>query len=658
MKKIKLLFLCGAVAAVVSSCNFLDIVPDDTATIDDAFANELTAEAFLYTCYSYQPLRSNFLRSLDKMTSDEIVMSPQWNTEWFPAQVLRWGLNNSTNPFPVNSARNYSTDLWQDMYTGIRQCYMFLENIDGVTPTNTDQATFDRNKEIWKGEAWCLIGYFHQLLFQHYGPIVVVEQKIENEQLPRLPIDQVVEKINTFYDNALETLPNLDQSGNYYGRITREVAMALKAKTYLFGASPLFNGSEAPYSLLENRDGTKLIPTFSKERWKAAMDATKAAIDVAKQNGHALYTQTTDPIATRSGVEFIDPGKRNNYLALRYLMMARNNIETIWGYTGDVESVNRGDFQEHSTLHNINGRSASSTYPSSGLSASLQVVKLFYTKNGKPVESDPDRGYPWTEDGRMTVPAGGHSANLHLNREPRFYAAIGYSGGAYEFNETVEYKIDLKRGTGTDTQGYQGSATGTIGEDVLSSGYAIKKHVHPEGTMSTSSYNMRVYPYTAIRLADLYLMYAEACAEYNGSLDATALGYLAEIHNRAGLDGGNIYYAGYTGDRLIEAVRRERMIELVFEGHWYYDLRRWLMADKWHNDGMWGSAGQGEKDGMWGLNVRGATDSEFFVETPLDTAHGMSTTQAYIFRQDCDYLYPIRIGHLTINEQLVQNPGY
>ncbi|MDR2969229.1 MAG: RagB/SusD family nutrient uptake outer membrane protein [Tannerellaceae bacterium] len=657
MKKIKIYILCGLMTLAATGCDYLDIVPDDTATLQDAFINELAAERFLRTCYSYQPNPVDFRRAPGIGTTDELVGSAHWNNEWFPNYTITWGLNNSNTPFPVNGNRGYNTDMWQDCYQGIRQCFIFLDNIETVVPANTTVAEFERNKAIWIGEVYFMIAYYHQLLFQQYGPVPVVEQLInDNTKQPRLPVNEVAAKITAFYDKAIETLPATWDGGNY-GRASGEAALAMKAKTLLFAASPLFNGPTLThYANLANKDGVKLIPGYDKERWKAAMDAAKTAIDRAKANGRRLYTFTgSDPITTRSGVDFIDPDKRQAYLNVRYLMVdgaPTRNYETIWANTSTTESQDAGSsVQSHAIVRNLNGTS-NGTYPYRGLALSLQVVKLFYSKNGKPVETDSQRGYDWNN--RMAVPEGAHSANLHLNREPRFYAAVGYSGGPYEFNTSSEYQLDLKNG---GLQGWYRTGT-TIDNDFAAAGYVPKKMVHPEGVSSSSAFSYKGYPYVMMRLADLYLMYVEACAHYNGTLDATALGYLKEIHDRAGLDGNNVYYATYSGDQLIEAVRRERMIELVNEGHWFYDLRRWLMADKWHNEGMWGSAGQGEKEGMWGVSALGRTEADFFKEIQLNPANGMANVLKYDFDPARDYLFPIRITSLNINDQLVQNPGY
>ncbi|MDR2914215.1 MAG: RagB/SusD family nutrient uptake outer membrane protein, partial [Tannerella sp.] len=67
---------------------------------------------------------------------------------------------------------------------------------------------------------------------------------------------------------------------------------------------------------------------------------------------------------------------------------------------------------------------------------------------------------------------------------------------------------------------------------------------------------------------------------------------------------------------------------------------------------------QGEKEGMWGVNALGRTEADFFKEIQLNPANGMANVLKYDFDPARDYLFPIRITSLNINDQLVQNPGY
>jgi hypothetical protein len=616
----------------MSGCNFLDVVPDDTATLADAFKNETTAEGFLFTCYSFQHRYNDFRDQPGIMTSNEIAAAQHWDEQWFKFVANNKSLDNSSSPI---------YDLYSLYYQGILQCYMFLENLDAVIPVTMSENEYAAMKTRWIGEAKFLIAYYHHVLFQHYGPIVVIESRTRLKQ-PRLNVDEGIDKIAALYDEAIANLPDRVQSADY-GRATKTVARAMKAKLLLYAASPLFNGN-TDYANFKDKEGNVLVPqSYDKEKWKRAMDAAKEAIDFAEGQGYKLYTWTgNDPLTSQP----VATPFRQAYLNTRYLMVDRNNwsSELIWGYT--LHEVNDNSNQRHAVPKGLANRRTDQSNPVGGLGATLTAAKIFYTANGLPPESDPS--FPWNE--RMAIPDGEETCNLHFNREPRFYAAIGYDRGVYEFNGwgTTQYILKLRCGDGTlgslegggnpEPNGCRGPGTADWGRDHIYTGYALKKIIRPDGQSNSSGWSQQDYAWPLMRLADLYLMYIEANAEYSGSLDANAKGYLTKIHQRAGIPDR---YHEQTGATLIESVRRERMIELIFEGQWHYDLRRWKKAKEWHAN---------DTEGMWGLYDLGQTAETFYQEVQCPR-------QPYVFN-DRNYLMPIKTSYVNTNELLVQNPGY
>jgi hypothetical protein len=635
MKKFFILFLA---ALLTVSCNFLDVVPDDTATLADAFKNENTAEGFLFTCYAFQFAYNNFRDRPGIATSNELVGAQHWDEQWFNFVSYNKGLDNSASPI---------YDLYSNYYRAILQCHIFLENLGAVKPIMISESEFVISKTKWAGEAKFLIAYYHHILFQHYGPVVVNEARTL-EKHPRLAVDECVAKIAALYDEAIADLPNSVPSADY-GRATKTVAKAMKAKLLLYAASPLFNGN-TDYAEFKDKEGKVLVPqTYDKEKWKRAMDAAKEAIDFAEAQGYSLYEWTgNDPLTNKP----VATPFRQAYLNTRYLMVDRNNwkSELIWGYTPHESDANSN--QRHSVPKGMANRSTDQASPVGALAPSLTAAKIFYTANGLPPESDPS--FPWND--RMKLPSGADSqtstCNLHLNREPRFYAAIGYDRGTYEFNGwgTTEYTLKLRCGNGAgassllgggknpEPNGCRGPSAADWGRDHFYTGYAVKKIIRPDGQANSSGWSQQDYAWPLMRLADLYLMYIEANAEYNGSLNATAKAYLTKIHQRAGIPDR---YHDQTGTTLIESVRRERMIELIFEGQWHYDLRRWKKAKSWH---------AGEAEGMWGLYDLGQTAETFYQEVRCPR-------QPYVFN-DRNYLMPIKTSYVNTNELLVQNPGY
>lgn len=269
----KLIFILTLFTAVLfHSCDYLDIVPDDTATLEDAFKNETTAENFIYSCYSFIPQYNNCRTNFGWLMSNETVCSKHWGLQWFSFLQMQQLQYSSSNPV---------LDIWQQCYKGIKQCYIFQSNIDKVVPMTISAAEYEAKKKVWLAETNFLIAYFHSVLLQNYGPVVIVDSDIpldgEGETFfrPRKPYDECVTTIGGMFDKAIADLP-LTVPSSDLGRATKVVAQALKARMYLFAASPLYNGNSEFYSDFKDQNGTPFInQTYDKAKWKTAMDETK-----------------------------------------------------------------------------------------------------------------------------------------------------------------------------------------------------------------------------------------------------------------------------------------------------------------------------------------------------------------------------------------------
>lgn len=615
MKRILILLISASL--LIYSCDFLDIVPDDTSTLADAFRNESTAEAFVYSCYSYIPVYNNCRNNFSWFMSNELVCSKHWGLQWFNFLKMQQAQYSASTPV---------LDIWQQCYQGIKQCYIFLGNIDNVVPVNTSPSQYAANKKKWIGEVKFLIAYYHSMLLQHYGPIVVADSEIPmagtGEELfrPRRTYDDCVEAIAKMFDDAIVDLPSNVPSLEY-GKATKVVAQSLKARMYLFAASPLYNGNSEFYSDFKDKNGTHLISqTPNKEKWKKAMDETKKAIQMAEAENIALYKYTK-----KSGLSKFEQAVYD----ARYTMVDPWNSELIWGYSGTKESATNENYMQ--VLVTPKGFCPRGVRPVGGIGPTLTAVEIFYSKNGVPCDEDPQ--YDW--ENRYTVAPGDSTLQLHRNREPRFYAAIGFDRGDYEINsETVTLKLRFGEQNGV--------VQPDLNADHLYSGYALKKGVHPDNqATSTGQWAINHYPYPIIRLGELYLNYAEACAEYTGQLDADGTRYFNAIRTKAGLPSLSESFGNVTGKDLIEVIRRERMIEFCFEAWWLYDVKRWKIADEFFAP---------DANGMRGLNSAGATLETF--NTPR-----VLPERPIVFSRK-QYLYPIAQSYLDINKNLIQNPGW
>jgi len=583
---------------------YLDVVPDERPTEKDMFRDPLAAEGFMYSCYAAIPGPRNTSGGIDLLTSDEIVTP----FEHEPASQFPRGNYSATSPV---------ISYWNSLYKGIRQCYLMINGVD-VTPGLDDET-----KTRYKAEAKFLIGYYHSLLMKLYGPIIiqrdVADVNMPAAQFPvRSSYDECVDFVVSILDEAGNDLPAAPLSNTELGRATSVIAKAVKARVLLFAASPLYNGGgglkASFYNNLKNLDGKQLISgTFDKEKWKRAADAAKAAIDAAELNGIVLYKNSTYTASTLPA----DPIEKD----LRFTFVDKNTNETIWAST-----IPEGTY----SIQYLSGPFVSNA--AGGAAApSLAIVEQFYTVNGLPIDKDPSYNYA----NRYGTSAGpnGVTMNLNLNREPRFNAWIAYHNSKYEIirGATKETVVKFRK---NDPNGVQNRST-----DFSTTGYLNKKGVHPLITQTTLGVNQH-YPFPIIRLAELYLDYAESLIEY-GSDFTTAKTYIDKVRTRAGIPTVDAAWAtiGGAADQatLRSIVRQERTIEFYFEGRRFWDLRRWMVAEPF---------GLKAK----GMNVQGITDQDFFKVTEL--------VYPRAFRSPANYLMPIPQSEINKNESLVQNPGY
>lgn len=610
--KIYKILLVLLVASATFSCDYLDVVPDERPTEADAFKNVYSAENYLYSCYSYIPNPRSGTSSIDFFTADEVVTAFEHET------FAHFPKGNFTASNPVIS-------YWDTLFKGIRQCYLLIDGVD-ATPGLSEQA-----KVNYKAEARFLIAYYHFLLARNYGPTIIVEGVADvnmpySEFPSRAHFDDVIEFIVNMFDDAAKDLPLSYSASTAYGRATRTAAAALKARTLLLAVSPLFNGGGETqtsfYTNFKDKEGNSLISTtYDPQKWQRAAEAAKYAIDMAEDNGHELYHYSSSLGDTYPE----NPFERD----LRYTFIDRYSKEILWA---DTRREGYYDLQNKSTPF-IQGRAWN------GVAPTLTMVEAFYTENGLPIDKDPQFDF----DNRYSIATGdnGTTMKLNLNREPRFNAWIAFHNGYYEIirdvgGETVERIITQFRRD--DNCGIKGRSN-----NFSPTGYLNKKGVHPKLEQPSLVIPSQQYPWPVIRLADLYLMYAEALIEYGGAGEfATAKQYLDRVRSRAGIPSVDDAWAPVGGantrEVLRDIVRQERTIELYLENQRFWDLRRWMIAEPY-----FGTKAKG-------MNIQGATDLEFFQveEVPFQRN----------FRSPAFYLMPIPQGEINKNEKLVQNPGY
>jgi hypothetical protein len=658
MKNIKT-FAVTLVMAFTACADYLDIMPDNVATMEHAFSNRNVTQRFLFACYNMLPNPVSYDESPALLGGDESWWClDQWGIGLQyhnkNAAYLAQGYQNVNNPY-----LNYwdGTNNGKNLFIGIRDCNIFLENIH--IPLDIEE--WERTQ--WTAEVKFLKAYFHYYLLRHYGPVPIMRENIpvnvsaEEIQVYREPVDDVVNYIVELIDEAMPNLmPSTWQTrADDAGRITQPIAASVKAEALVWLASPLLNGSEeeAPtFSLIDGR-GVQLFPQeYSAEKWTRAAQAAKEAIDICHQNGHSLYDYQGVGAGTLSDITRLK-------CTLRGAVTEKYNPEIIWP---SVQATGNLEYYVCPFLDMLN----SGIMPAE-IGPTLKIAEEYHTRNGLPLDEDEEwlnwagnsatqRYEPITVSTETGSGMDGNSSlrddhlyllqgneitvKLHFYREPRFYAWIGCDRNIWEMNGKGETARVIRAKAG-ELNGV--SSTGRHN----TCGYITKKLVNMETLQnSNGSFSQTRYTYPLIRLTGLYLLYAEALNESKSAPDGEVYDWVDSVRTRAGIPTVlNAYTKAIPGKRskpttkagMREIIKRERMIELSFESQRFYDLIRWKDAYQYWNEPIRG----------W--NIAGRTvESYYQVTTYFDQR---------VFNMR-DYFWPIRLASLQAYNKLVQNPEW
>lgn len=567
MKKIFLIIILLITGGVTSCNKYMDIVPDNVPTLDNAFASRVMAERYLNTCYSYMPGGFDLESNPAMFAGDELWLNSTSN--FLPGSFSNWyiALGNQNANSPLNNywdGANQAKGLWR----AIRDCNIFLENITKVP----DMDAFEIKR--WAAEVTFLKAYYHYYLLRMYGPIHIMDNDISitadplDTQIERQPVDDCFNYIIGLIDGAIPDLPEDITTINEYGRISQLIAYSMKAEILVTAASPLFNGN-TDYASFKNSSGKPFFnPTFSNEKWVKAADACKAAVQFAEDRGRGLFawtpplTLTTPPQASTI-----------NQMSFREAIAERqNNPEQIW-----VNNVARAtkDLQAAATVRSYDPAHVDNSALTGYLSPTINAALLFYSSNGVPIDEDLTYDYgnrfalrtvpTGTSKYMYNLTAGYTTIGMHFDREDRFYASLSFDGGRYfmssQTSDNSAFNTNYKPG---------GNAAPVNIKFYSATGYTPKKLVSYRNVAGASSaYTVYEYPYPIMRIADLYLLFAEASNEANGP-NADAFAKIDLVRKRAGLLGVQEAWTKFsrnpgkpnTKEGFRDIIHRERAIEL------------------------------------------------------------------------------------------------
>jgi hypothetical protein len=582
---------------------------------------------------------------------------------------------------------------WGQCYQGIRDASTYILNIDKCTTELTAAEIVDR-----KAQARFVRAYLYWLLLRKYGPIPILPvegldftESYDDLAIPRSPYADCAEFIAGELALAAQDLPVAIRDTRNVARPTRGAALAARAKVYLFSASPLFNGNtDAWAAQLVDHEGNRLISDQRDEyKWAKAAAAAKEVMDLGVYELHTVsrksvggggnvsgqfgggptysywaYPPTIDPPHDKND-EFWTADFPNGWANIDPFESYRQIFNGDMGVHGSSELIfTRGLNQDGEdiralVLHQM-PRIPQGGWNAHGLS--LKMYDAYYMNDGSEFPTEP-RPAGYTPDAYSNDPDADNyygkwlplppkTSLQNFNREPRFYASVAYNGSIWECDgnpdrttdgylyQQVFYYHDHRNGKQPgETQFY------------LPTGIGIKKYYHPSDYVG----NIRWKPEPAIRYAEVLLTYAEALNEltgshvvpsYDGASSIAVSRSMPEMSKairpvrvRAGLPD---FEADVYSDRekFKAKVKRERQIELMGEGHRYFDLRRWKDAPTEENAAVRG----------FNMNMPSSQRDRF--HQPVDV---LDLPSVFV---DKMYLWPISHSELRRNRKLTQNPGW
>lgn len=678
--------LMGSVISLLSCSDYLDsdYLFQDRLSTEDVFkskdySREWLANAYYYLGHGYlsdvaskEWVPFNFAD--DMYFGDRTDAYKMWkNGEYSEIGTLGTSSSSSSN------ISNVTTNVWSDAYKGIRQASIYIQNIDMNEEMSLHEIA------TTKAEARFLRAYFYWHLLRLFGPVPILPdegidymQSYEEVAMARNTYEECADFITNELLLAAKDLP-LQQDQLSTARPSRGAALALRARVLLFAASPLANGKAGTLvsELLDDEGRPLLSGTYDESKWARA---AAAARDVMELGVYDLYTTgvrvsevqgypaTIHPPVTSENQEFANTDWPNGWRNIDPFESYRTLFNGSISLYGNVEliftrgqNVVGGPGMNMMIVHQLPVEgSGNNTH---GLT--LKQADAYYMNDGADVpgkDREIGRGDGST---RVTGYVGNDAASLErykplkagvslqfADREPRFYASVAYNGAFwYLLNETLESKRNQQ------VFYYRGAASGySNGTAWLRTGIGIMKYIHPEDTylnQSTSNFVDKTEP--AIRYADILLIYAEALNEltqnhsiesWDGSKTYTISRSIDEMKKgirpvriRAGLpDYTAEVYASQDDFRI--KLKRERQIELMGEGHRYFDLRRWMDAPV------------EESMPIYGYNVYATVEQRDIFHTPV-----VVTSLPTTFSKKM-WFWPISHTELKRNHRLTQNPGW
>lgn len=501
--------------------DFLEKDPSNELTEEQVFSDWTTTMQFHYDTYDF--LRNGANRI---------------NGSWMDAATdlahtsYAYGVRTSFNigNYYAASGENELSGTWEHYYRGIRKCNMLLERIDNVPKaTDLSQEKYETDKANYKAEARFLRAYFYWELFLRYGPIPMVTEVLDPDgdllskytTRPDLKtyINWILTELNTCEANLMDKPEAIDQKG----RICKPMARALASRIMLYMASDRFSAE-------------------SGITWQEAANAAQSFI-TTYGTAYGLYTGDNNPVDRYTNAILKNAHSQSN----NEVIFWRNDKSVEWSAIGYDTPVGEGGF--------------------GGMCPSQNLVDMYDMENGRSpfVRYDATGApvYSGTATPEINNESGYNDRTPYAKRDPRLMATVLYNG------------VDWGNGTINVIKGQRDNPVGNA--YATPTGYYLRKYM-PENILNNYHTGTAYRNWIIIRYAEILLNYAEALNEVQGPCDEV-FSTLQLIRDRVGLIARLTERSDLQDkEALRNFIRKERTIELAFEDHRAWDVRRWNVA--------------------------------------------------------------------------------
>lgn len=519
---------------------FLQKPPSSDVTIDTIFSTAEYAQRVLWFVYSKLPYGFptqngyNNETSMRMGTIESLTDLAQSYMDWSGASKLYYpGLYNAgSEDGPDNAEHATKYNMYaRNPWIGIRHAWVFINNVDRVPDMTTEE------KSRLKAEAKITIAVQYSEMLRHYGALPIIDHAISPNEIDlpeRATLQQTVDFIIHLLDDAIacKELPWAlaeDDLSNESGRLTKAAAMGLKLRVLLFVASPLFNSNEAYFPGEASEKLMTWFGGYSDQRWKDAAKAGEDFFKACEQNG--FYKLVQKETATKNTI--------------------RQAFQDAYYTRGTTESLI--STRRHYRTAATEPLSKLQPYRFGGWCPTKECFDMFPMANG--------------EDFNWDNPI--HRENPFINRDPRLCETILLDGDDFQGRKAAVYQEKNGDKTNYPSGSDWGTDASKLGGKSLMTGIAGRKFALDRA----GEYKDRVIHWPYLRLAEVYLAYAEALNECGRTSEAYP--YINAVRARVELP--QLVLKGEQDEKteFREAVLRERACEFVWEENRFFDLIRW-----------------------------------------------------------------------------------